>query len=262
MEDKKSINRRKWFKVALGGAGASLAGNSLAQACRGIVTARQPLGPFFPKPGTPEWNIRERNSGPVYHANDNDLTVVKGQSGTAAGQVVFVRGKVVDESCNPISRATIVMWQASESGRYNHKGDKGNPTFTHPVTGKLMERKHDPNFTYWGRFITGSNGEYWFKTIIPGFYPANLQSRWYRPPHLHFRISSTRHRELVTQTYFKGREVRNNKFLQDLNAEDYLLNNLSGSEIETQTLEFVRSNRNSPEKGELMANFDITLRRR
>src|SRR5690242_20489736 len=129
MKNAKTSSRRNFFKIGITGAGLFLATRAIAQIC-GLKTGEQTIGPFFPEPGTPVDPIREDQDKniPIFLANDNDLTFVKGRSGKASGQVVYVRGAVTDAaSCNPIPDATIIIWQASQSGRYNHKGDDENP---------------------------------------------------------------------------------------------------------------------------------------
>ena len=94
------------------------------------------------------------------------------------------------------------IWQACASGKYNNPGD--------PNTAPL-----DPNFKYWGETVTSSTGEYAFKTILPGAYPADTD--WDRPPHIHFRVLKRGYHELVTQMYFKG---------EPLNDADKILENV------------------------------------
>jgi len=256
----KVLSRRKFFELGLGAAGTFAATTSLAQVC-GIATGKQALGPFFPRPGTPDDPIREDAdpTTPIYLANDSDLTFVKGRSGRASGQVVLVKGRVESEACQPIKNATLIIWQASETGRYNHTGDAENQDFTHPVTRKVIRRTLDPFFQYWGRTVTSENGEYQFKTIVPGFYPADLENGWYRPPHIHFMISAMGYPQFVTQMYFKGNEIAESEFIQDLNGKDLLLQTRDITDAQRQKLvvEFKR-----PQIGaDLEGRFDIQLTR-
>ena len=242
-----SLSRRNFFNLAGAGVGTLLAGSSLAQAC-GIATSEQPLGPFFPRPGTPQSPIGE---------NDNDLTFVNGQQGSATGQVVHVKGQLTDGACRPISGATLIIWQASASGRYNHRGDAANQSFSHPVTGEVIERSLDPFFQYWGQATSDEKGEYLFKTIVPGFYPADLQSNWYRPPHIHFLVSAMGFPQLVTQMYFRGGEIADNNWIQQLNQRDFLLQNsdMTSEQREKLVVDFKR------EGGHRVGQFDIILNR-
>lgn len=254
----KKITRRGLFGWGLGAAGTLAARTSLAQAC-GVETGQQILGPFFPRPGTPEDLIKENPDGsvPIYLSNDNDLTFVKGRSGVASGQQVIIRGVVQSKDCKPIAGATIIIWQASESGRYNHKGDAANQDFADPRDGKTIKRKLDPFFQSWGQTTTNEDGEYEFKTIVPGFYPADLSSGWYRPPHIHFMVAATSFQQFVTQMYFRGAEIKDNEFIQELNQKDLLLQSQALSEQQKQGLvvDFLPQ-KNRPE---LVGEFSITL---
>lgn len=260
---KNSVSRRGFFRVGMGAAGTLVASRTLAELC-GKTTGEQPLGPFFPKPGTPEDPIREdRNPAtPIYLANDGDLTIVKGRSGLADGQKVYVKGQVTNAACQPIPNATLIVWQASKSGRYNHKGDDENHDFHHPKTGEIIKRTMDHSFQYWGKILTNENGEYEFKTIVPGFYPADLQSGWYRPPHIHFMVSATGYPQLVTQLYFKSDKIDNNEWIQELNEKDAILqvSSITAEQRERLIVEFVESK--DPSYGDgLLGQFNISLAR-
>lgn len=260
---KESTSRRNFFKIGLGAVGTLAASNSLAQLC-GINTGEQPLGPFFPRAGTPEDPIREDNdpTTPIYLANDNDLTFVRGRNGTAKGQVVYVTGQVTDDACNPVPNATIIIWQASASGRYNHKGDAENKDFRHPQTGEVIQRTLDPAFQYWGRTLTNERGEYQFKTVIPGFYPADLRSKWYRPPHIHFMVSATGFPQFVTQMYFEGDKIVDNEWIQTLNERDFLLqtNTISSEQRDKLLVKFSDDPTGVITDG-LVGQFDLNLTR-
>jgi protocatechuate 3,4-dioxygenase, beta subunit len=152
----------------------------VAAVCR--RTPAQDEGPFYPK--------KDR-------MRDADLTRWSANGAEAKGEVIEIYGTVMGTDCQPIWGATVEIWQASESGRYNHSGDK-NPL---PL---------DPDFQYWGRNQTNVAGEYSFRTIIPGYYPLNpslvgqvpTAARQFRPPHIHFRVRATGYLALTTQLYF------------------------------------------------------------
>ena len=189
-------------------------------------TPRQSLGPFFPDDGDEIDAIRENPNldFPISQANDQDLTFVKGRKGKAQGQVVYLQGQVLDaQSGQPIPNAVVIMWSASATGRYNHKGDKGTLSFPHPKTGEIIHRTHDKHFQYWGQAITNQQGEYWFKTIVPGFYPIDLQAGLYRPSHLHFKILRPKVPAFVTQLYFRGNHIPNNDLNQELLPRDVVI---------------------------------------
>lgn len=156
------------------------------------LTPKQVEGPFYP--------IVDQVD------KDADLIYIKGSAAQAIGEVVIVEGYVTDQNCVPVKNALVEIWQACHTGKYNHQADP-NPA------------ELDPNFQYWGKAVTDEKGFYRFRTIIPGAYPAD--TGWDRPPHIHFKISALRHRELITQMYFAG---------QDLNAKDLILQDLSAAD--------------------------------
>lgn len=188
------INRRTLLKN-ITAAGGVLALSGFARSNNACLpqTPVQPKGPFYPVVDQID--------------KDADLTTIQGSNKVAAGRVIYIRGVVQDAECSPIADAYIEIWQACASGKYNHPGD------TNPA-------KIDENFQYWGIVRTNAKGEYSFKTIYPGAYPANAD--WVRPPHIHFKVSKWGHRELITQLYFEG-ETLNEKdlILQDIAREDH-----------------------------------------
>jgi len=144
------------------------------------ATPRQTEGPYYPPKAQMDAQLDK----------DNDLTQVKGQPGKASGQVLYVMGQIRDSRCRPIEAAIVEIWQASESGRYRHPRDSQNPA---PL---------DPQFQYWGRYITDKDGRYVFKTIKPGAYPMGPGTM--RPSHIHFKVSHPEYGEFITQMYFVG----------------------------------------------------------
>ena len=256
------LSRRKFFCAGAGVTSTLVAGSSVAKACAAL-TAEHPLGPFFPRAGTPTMPVREDgdSSTPIHLANDNDLTFVKGKEGTATGQVVYVKGRVIDANCSPIVGASIIIWQASASGRYNHNGDAQNKDFRHPVTGETVKRTIDPFFQYWGQATSDDEGQYQFKTIVPGFYPADIQRGWFRPPHIHLLTSAVGFPQFVSQLYFRGQQLENNSFIQQLNANDLLLQNprLTDKQKEGLVIDFAED---SQITDGLVGEFDIVLDRR
>lgn len=245
-------------------AGTLAAGSAFGQIAK-LKTSKQPLGPFFPDEGDPVHEIRESPdfSLPISEANDNDLTFIQGHKGKALGQVVNLKGKVLVDrkgKLEPQSGAVIILWNASAGGRYNHRGDRDTPRFKHPETGEWMERTHDENFQYWGRSITDEGGNYSFKTIVPGFYPADINEGWYRPPHLHFMVTAPGVPQLVTQLYFKGNQVKDNDFIQQLNAKDPLLRNkrLNSAQQENLIVEY-RADPSGKETDGLVGGYDFVL---
>lgn len=220
---KTDSDRRQFIK--LGGAGAAglfaFSGpfaKALAASCG--LTPPQTSGPFYP--------------GHNQFHPDNDLTQIAGRP-AALGQIVYVKGQVLDTRCKPIAGANVEIWQACVSGRYNNAKDT-NPA---PI---------DPNFKYWGETLTDAQGEYIFKTIIPGAYPADTD--WTRPPHIHFKVNRLGYHELVTQLYFKG---------DPLNDLDLILQAIPAGERDSVVVDFIQSGVGFDPKSRT-GTFNITLR--
>jgi protocatechuate 3,4-dioxygenase, beta subunit len=223
------LSRRTLLKRGMGFVGL-IAGGLLGSASLAEMltrpTPRQSLGPFFPDDGDEVKAIRENPDPalPISQANDQDLTFVKGRKGQAKGKIVYLRGRVLGaRTGQAIPDTVIIMWSASASGRYNHKGDEGNTSFPHPKTGEIIHRTHDEHFQYWGRAVTNEQGDFWFKTIVPGFYPIDLEAGLYRPSHLHFKFLHPGSPPFVTQLYFRGDHIPNNVLNQELLPKDVVI---------------------------------------
>ena len=211
----KDLSRRNLLKKLAVAIPVGIVGKSaLAKTCG--ITPEQTEGPFYPIADQLDKNT--------------DLTKVTGRSAQALGEVCFIAGVVQDEFCQPIPGALVEIWQACVTGKYNHPADP-NPA------------KIDPNFQYLGRTVTDKNGEYLFKTIVPGAYPAT--STWVRPPHIHFKVHLRGYEELTTQMYWKG---------NPLNKNDRILQSMSMRERELVEVDF------SDRRGSPYGQFNLTLK--
>jgi protocatechuate 3,4-dioxygenase beta subunit len=121
---------------------------------------------------------------------DNDLLVINDSITPAVGTVAHVSGRVLGPTGSPVRNALVEIWQCDSNGAYQHT-KTGN------------REKRDTNFQGFGRFLTGSTGEYYFRTIKPVPYPG-------RTPHIHFKIRKGEKELLTTQCYVKG-EPGNNR---------------------------------------------------
>lgn len=166
--------RRVFLKgLALGAAALAVPGVFAEELFR---TPKQMEGPFYP------------DKLPL--DTDNDLLVINDAIRPAVGEVTYLSGRVVDAKGMPLRNALVEIWQCDAGGVYLHSGS-GN------------SGKRDPNFQGFGRFLTGSTGEYLFRTIKPVPYPG-------RTPHIHFKVKRNGKELLTTQCYIKG-EPRNAK---------------------------------------------------
>ena len=124
---------------------------------------------------------------------DNDMIHNFAAAGESAiGPRIVVYGRVMDEAGRGVPNTLVEVWQANAGGRYRHKKE----SYLAPL---------DPNFGGCGRVITGEDGSYEFRTILPGPYPwPNGPNDW-RPSHIHFSIFGQGFAQrLITQMYFEG----------------------------------------------------------
>lgn len=202
------------------------------------TTPSQPRGPFYPRP--------------LPHERDTDLTF-KDDGPKALGLKLQIQGQVMDQNGKLIPGARVEIWQACAAGSYDHPND--------PVRA-LAPR--DPNFQYYGNALTGADGQYAFKTILPGAYPAG--DGWIRPPHIHYQVSAQGHKTLVTQLYFDGNSFSgpasmlegqrlNGAQINELNDADQLLNGVS-AELRTRLIVSF-----SEREGIMLGVFNIYLKR-
>ena len=126
--------------------------------------------------------------------------------------------------------------QALDKGRLLALGD--SIAFGYNPFGDFTK---DKNFQGFGRFVTGSSGEYLFRTIKPVPYPG-------RTPHIHYKVKRSGKELLVTQLYIKGHPG---------NEKDGIWKNLKGKEREAVTVDF--SPLKGAKAGELAATFDLVL---
>jgi len=97
------------------------------------------------------------------------------------GNVLHLSGTVLHhDGKTPLSNVLLEAWHCDESAKYDNVSD---------------------NYLYRGAVKTGKDGKYTFKTIIP--VPYKDGEDW-RSAHIHMRISSANHQDLITQIYFKG----------------------------------------------------------
>ena len=180
-------------------------------------TPSQTEGPFYP------------NKLPL--DTDNDLLIINDNITPAVGEVTHLTGKILDEKGNPVKNAVVEIWQCDANGVYIHTNDSG-----------MKKDKQDKNFQGFGRFMTGSTGEYYFRTIKPVPYSI-------RAPHIHFKIKKAGKELLTTQCYIKG---------HDGNAKDGIYRAIKNpKELDAVTIAFEKVKESKT--GELSATFTIVL---
>lgn len=181
-----------------------------------VRTPKQTEGPFYP------------DKLPL--DTDNDLLSINDALTPAVGVVTYLSGRILDARGNPLRNATVEIWQCDNNGVYIHSQDS-----------VPKKEKQDKGFQGFGRFITGSTGEYLFRTIKPVPYPG-------RTPHIHVAVKLKGKEKFVTQCYIAG---------EAQNQTDGVLKGIAEAQRKLLLAEF------KPLKGskigELTAGFDIVL---
>jgi protocatechuate 3,4-dioxygenase beta subunit len=207
-----SPSRRAFVRsLAFGGAALATRG-AFAEAL--TITPSSTEGPFYP------------DHLPL--DTDNDLIIINDALTPAIGEITHLGGRILDADGKPLRNAVVEIWQVDGNGVYLHSQSAG--------------AKRDANFQGYGRFLTGSSGEYYFRTVKPVPYPG-------RTPHIHFAINSHGKRVLTTQMYVKD-EAGNDR--------DGIYRSIrDAKQRESVTIDF----QPLPESklGELAAKFDIVL---
>jgi protocatechuate 3,4-dioxygenase, beta subunit len=133
-----------------------------------------------------------RTEGPFYPDRlpldtDNDLIIISNGITPAVGEITHLTGRLLDATGSPIRNATIEIWQCDANQVYLHSGDSAG-----------KKDQQDKNFQGFGRFTTGSTGEYYFRTIKPVPYPG-------RPaPHIHLKVKKGGRELLTSQINIAG----------------------------------------------------------
>jgi protocatechuate 3,4-dioxygenase, beta subunit len=180
-----------------------------------VLTPRQTEGPFYP------------DHLPL--DTDNDLIVINDSVTPSVGEITYVSGRILGPTGEPIRNATVEIWQCDSGGAYLHS-KTGNSD------------KRDKNFQGFGRFNTGSSGEYLFRTIKPVPYPG-------RTPHIHYAVKMKGREKWTTQCYIKGHPG---------NERDGVLRGIKDpKQLESVMVDFAPLP--GAKAGELAAKFDVVM---
>src|SRR6266851_3464795 len=133
--------------------------------------------------------------GPFWRLNsprvENGGTIIRSET---PGDPLFVTGRVVNQSGEPIAGAEVDIWHASPVGLYENQDPD----------------QADMNLR--GKFTTDADGRFWFRTVKMVGYPIptdgvvgrllKVQERHpYRPAHLHALIVKPGYKVLISQVY-------------------------------------------------------------
>jgi protocatechuate 3,4-dioxygenase beta subunit len=163
-------NRRRGFLATLAlGTTAYTARGAFAEELTRTPTTNE--GPFYP------------NKLPL--DTDNDLLIINDAITPAVGEVTHLGGRILDSKGDPLRNAVIEIWQCDRDGTYLKQHTRDGAQF-------------DTNFQSYGRFLTGSTGEYYFRTIKPVPYRGRPAA------HIHARIWKGDRKLLTTECFIKG----------------------------------------------------------
>ncbi|HEX7835960.1 MAG TPA: dioxygenase [Kofleriaceae bacterium] len=120
-------------------------------------------------------------------------------AGSAPGERMLVDAGVTDTAGRPIAGAAIDVWHAGSDGFY----DSQRPGY----------RLDQPDLR--ARFVTGSDGSFHFRTIMPHSYPVPTDGpvgellaasgrHAMRPAHIHFLLAAPGFETLVTHLFVAG----------------------------------------------------------
>lgn len=207
--------RRRFIQQAAAGVAASAFWNIPGAFAEALApTPEQTEGPFYP------------DHLPL--DTDNDLIIVNDSITPAIGEITHLSGRVLDAKGEPIRNAVVEIWQVDGNGVYLHTASRN--------------AKRDANFQGFGRFLTGSAGDYYFRTVKPVPYPG-------RTPHIHFMVKRPKMEEFTTQCYIKGNPQ---------NERDGIYRGIRGAKArESVTIDFKPIK--ASKTGDLEARFDIVL---
>ncbi len=217
MTNEKNLSRRLFLSsAAVGVVGGTALFTPGVFAEQLMQTPTQEEGPFYP------------DKLPL--DTDNDLLIINDSITPAVGAVTHLSGRILDRRGDPVRNAIVEIWQVDNNAAYLHtKSDN--------------YAKRDRNFQGFGRFVTSSTGDYYFRTIKPVLYPGRLA------PHIHFAVKVRGRDRFTTQCYIKGHPG---------NQTDFVIKSIKDPKArELVIAEFtpIKSSR----IGELAAKFDIVL---
>ena len=146
--------------------GMLAAGSELS--CADVVLSQE-LAPTPSCHDDNEPTVRE-TEGPFFKPRSPERSDLREPG--AGGSPFELSGSVLTRSCRPLSGAVVDLWHADDKGEYDNIG-----------------------FRYRGHVITGPDGAFRFRTIVPALYSG-------RTRHYHVKVQAPGSRLLTTQLYF------------------------------------------------------------
>jgi protocatechuate 3,4-dioxygenase, beta subunit len=213
----RDLNRRSFLHaLAAGGVAPFTAPGVFAQQLAETGTTTE--GPFYP-------DVLPLDT-------DNDLLVINDAITPAVGEITHLTGRVLTRSGQPVRNAFVEIWQVDHTGSYVHTGGRQPTGF-------------DKNFQGYGRFLSDSKGQYYFRTIKPIEYTL---IGIFRTAHIHVAVSQNGRRVFTSQLLVNGHPA---------NARDSVVRKLEPRALKTLLVDFTAVP--GTKFGELSASFDIVL---
>ena len=137
--------------------------------------------------------------GPFYIGGAKDMPMWADIAGSAPGEPAYVSGRVLDVNGKPIAGAVLDVWQTDGEGFYDVQRPGGNEQYAR------------------GRFATGADGRYGFRTVKPVSYPVptdgpvgkmllGMGRHPYRPAHVHVIATAPGYDRVATHLFVEGDE--------------------------------------------------------
>jgi hydroxyquinol 1,2-dioxygenase len=135
--------------------------------------------------------------GPFYVAGAKDMPMWADIAGSAPGEPAYISGRVLDVNGKPIAGAVLDVWQTDGEGFYDVQRPGGNEHYAR------------------GRFTTGADGRYGFRTVKPVSYPVptdgpvgkmllGMGRHPYRPAHVHVIATAPGYERVATHLFVEG----------------------------------------------------------
>ena len=137
--------------------------------------------------------------GPFYVSGAKDMPMWADIAGDAPGEPAYVSGCVLDVNGKPIAGAVLDVWQTDGEGFYDVQRPGGNEHYAR------------------GKFTTGADGRYGFRTVKPVSYPVptdgpvgkmllGMGRHPYRPAHVHVIATAPGYDRVATHLFVEGDE--------------------------------------------------------
>jgi hydroxyquinol 1,2-dioxygenase len=138
--------------------------------------------------------------GPFHVVESPPLPLGANIDKVGTGTPCVITGRVVSVDGARLPGAKLDVWQANDQGFYD-----------------VQQPQVQPRGNGRGLFTADENGEFWFRTIVPSYYPIPTDGpvgelltatgrHAFRPAHIHFIVTAPGHRPLTTHIFVAGSE--------------------------------------------------------